>query len=78
MSNVLVEESSLQNIADAIRGKNKSIDKYKPSEMANAINNIQTLNGGGYKVNITQSEHQTITVSQQSFDNRTAGFTIDD
>lgn len=33
---------------------------------------------GGYKVNITQSEHQTITVSQPSFDNRTAGFTIDD
>ena len=35
------------------------------------------LKGGGYKVNITQSEHQTITVSQPSF-NRTAGFTIDD
>ena len=34
--------------------------------------------GGGYKVNITQSEHQTITVSQPSFNNRTAGFTIDD
>lgn len=33
---------------------------------------------GGYKVNITQSEHQTITVSQPSFNNRTAGFTIDD
>lgn len=78
MSNVLVEESSLQNIADAIRGKNKSTDKYKPSEMATAINNIQTLNGGGYKVNITQSEHQTITVSQSSFNNRTTMFTIDD
>lgn len=78
MSKVLIEESSLQNIANAIRAKNKGTDKYKPSEMATAIDNIQTLNGGGYKVNITQSEHQTITVSQPSFDNRTAGFTIDD
>lgn len=33
---------------------------------------------GGYKVNITQSEHQTITVSQPSFNNQTAGFTIND
>lgn len=78
MSKVLIEESSLQNIANAIRAKNKGTDKYKPSEMATAIDNIQTLNGGGYKVNITQSEHQTITVSQPSFDNQTSGFTIDD
>lgn len=78
MSKVLVEESSLQNIANAIRTMSNKTDKYMPSEMATAINNIQTLKGGGYKVNITQSEHQTITVSQFSFDNRTAGFTIDD
>lgn len=78
MSKVLVEESSLQNIANAIRTMSNKTDKYMPSEMATAINNIQTLKGGGYKVNITQSEHQTITVSQFSFDNRTAGFTIND
>lgn len=34
--------------------------------------------GGGYKVNITQSEHQTITVSQSSSTNKTTGFTIED
>lgn len=78
MANVLINDTYLKAIGEAIRSKLGTVLKYKPSEMATAINNIQTLNGGGYKVNITQSEHQTITVSQSSFDNRTAGFTIDD
>ena len=42
MSNVLVEESSLQNIATAIRAKNGSSDTYTPSEMSTAISNIPT------------------------------------
>ena len=78
MANVLINDTYLKAIGDAIRSKLGTVLKYKPSEMATAINNIQTLKGGGYKVNITQSEHQTITVSQPSFNNRTAGFTIDD
>ena len=78
MANVLINDTYLKAIGEAIRSKLGTVLKYKPSEMATAINNIQTLKGGGYKVNITQSEHQTITVSQQSFNNRTAGFTIDD
>lgn len=78
MANVLINDTYLKAIGEAIRSKLGTVLKYKPSEMATAINNIQTLNGGGYKVNITQSEHQTITVSQPSFNNRTAGFTIDD
>lgn len=40
MSNVLVNETSLQNIASAIRTKNGSSDTYTPSEMAAAIENI--------------------------------------
>lgn len=40
MSKVLVTESYLTDIGDAIRSKNGSTAKYKPSEMANAINNI--------------------------------------
>ena len=40
MSKVLVNESSLTGIADAIRGKNGSTDTYKPSEMAAAITAI--------------------------------------
>lgn len=46
MSNVLIEESTLQNIANSIRAKNGSTDTYKPSEMSGAISNIQTGDGG--------------------------------
>lgn len=47
MSKVLVNESSLTGIADAIRGKNGSTDTYKPSEMAAAITAISGGGGGG-------------------------------
>ena len=42
MSKVLVTESYLVDIGDAIRNKNGSTTKYKPSEMATAINDITT------------------------------------
>lgn len=42
MANVLVEETSLSNIASAIRGKNGGTAVYKPGEMAAAINNLPT------------------------------------
>ena len=45
MANVLVEETSLQNIANSIREKTGTTDTYKPSEMASAISSIET--GGG-------------------------------
>lgn len=45
MSKVLVTESNLQNIANAIRTKNGSSDTYTPSEMSTAIENIPS--GGG-------------------------------
>ena len=44
MANVLVDDTSLTAIANAIREKNGKLIKYKPSEMANAISNIS---GGG-------------------------------
>lgn len=37
MANKLYEESHIQNIANAIRGKNGLTDKYNVSEMAEAI-----------------------------------------
>lgn len=46
MANVLVEETSLSNIASAIRGKNGSTAVYKPGEMAAAITNLPTGGGG--------------------------------
>jgi hypothetical protein len=45
MSKVLVNETSLAGIADAIRGKNGTSVTYKPSEMAEAIISLPT--GGG-------------------------------
>ena len=42
MANVLVEETSLQNIANSIREKTGTTDTYKPSEMATAIENIES------------------------------------
>ena len=53
MANVLVEETSLSNIASAIRGKNGSTAVYKPGEMAAAITNLPT--GGGDTETITFS-----------------------
>lgn len=47
MANVLVEETSLSNIASAIRGKNGSTAVYKPGEMAAAITNLPTGGGSG-------------------------------
>ena len=43
MDQVLVTETSLEDIADAIREKNGSEDTYKPSQMATAIEAIETI-----------------------------------
>lgn len=40
MANVIINDVHLTNIGNAIREKNKSNDRYKPSQMANAIKNI--------------------------------------
>ena len=42
MSKVLVNETSLSGIANSIRAKNGTETTYKPSEMAAAIDAIQT------------------------------------
>lgn len=44
MANVLVQEASLQGIADAIRSKNGTQNTYKPAQMADAI---KAISGGG-------------------------------
>lgn len=53
MANVLVQDSSLQAIANAIRAKNGESTLYKPGEMAAAITAIPTGGGsgeGGYTI----------------------------
>lgn len=73
MSKVLVTESYLTDIGDAIRAKNKSTTKYKPSEMAEAISSITggdpavVINSDSpWKYSITQKEHENITVNASS------------
>lgn len=46
MTNVVIDDTNLKNIASAIREKNGTTDSYKPSEMSNAIKNIETGGGG--------------------------------
>ena len=46
MANVLVQDTSLTAIADAIRGKNGTETTYKPAEMAAAIVNLPSGGGG--------------------------------
>ena len=66
MANVLVEETSLENIADAIRLKNGQTTKYKPAQMADAIS---AISGGGItptgtkQINITQNGTTTENVT---------------
>lgn len=57
MAQVLVNESSIEDIADAIRAKNGSSDTYLPSEMGDAIRNIPAGGGGvtGVKGNAESS-----------------------
>lgn len=43
MAMVIVEDSILLSIANAIRSKNGSEEKYKPSEMAQAIATLNTV-----------------------------------
>ena len=78
MGQVLVDSDSLTAIGDAIRKKTNQVIKFKPAEMPAAINNINSLKLGGYKVNITQSDHQTIHVVQSTFSDQKSSFTIED
>lgn len=62
MANVLVQESSLQDIADAIRSKNGTQNTYKPAQMADAI---EAISGGSITptgtINITANGTHDVT-----------------
>lgn len=67
MSKVLVTESYLSDIGDAIRNKNGGTTKYKPSEMAAAIKAItagnvwDSLVHNGSTTDITDTDTGTFT-----------------
>lgn len=50
MANVIINDTNLSNIADAIRSKNKSTETYKPGEMAAAIAALQLSENGSFSV----------------------------
>ena len=56
MANVLVEETSLSNIASAIREKSGGSATYKPGEMAAAISNLPTGSGSSDNVELKIGE----------------------
>ena len=59
MANVIINDTNLSNIANAIRSKNGSNETYKPSEMAAAISALAI--GGG--INIDASNLAIVDVS---------------
>lgn len=73
----LVKEEYLQDMANAIREKNGSTDTYKPSEMANAIREIEV--GGGIKEspNLFSYPYTSFTVNGvECVDNKDGSFTL--
>lgn len=67
MAKVLITESTLEDIADAIRVKANTNRTYKPSEMAAAINNLEDEEHQPAHINIAQTNNQTITVNANLF-----------
>lgn len=61
MSKVMITESYLEDIADAIRTKNGSSDTYKPAEMADAIEDIPGGITPSGTINITQNGTTDVT-----------------
>lgn len=58
MSKVLIEDSTLTDIADSIRNKNGTETTYKPSEMSSAIDNIPS---GGISENAAKIQFDSTT-----------------
>ena len=69
---VLVNESSLENIANAIRSKNGDTAKYKPSEMSSAISNITTTISPNYTVKFDSVNKKTISLDWLRTNNMTS------
>lgn len=76
MSKVLVNNSSLADIAAAIREKNESDTKYKPAEMGAAIRDIES--GGGDFVGIKYSDFDSYRGNPRVADARSLSTDRDD
>ena len=76
MANVFVEESSLHDIASAIREKNQTADTYTPSQMAAAIQSIPTGGKAAVLVPKAITENGTYDPADDSADGYSA-LTVD-
>ena len=63
----LVSKSALTAIGNAIRAKNGSTTKYKPSEMADAIKNIAGSGDTSKRFTVVQKPNQTLSVVPNSY-----------
>lgn len=69
MAKKLYEETDIQAIASAIRGKNGTTETYKTSEMADAITNLPTSGGSeAIIVPLTVTENRTYTAIEGGVD----------
>lgn len=64
MSKIILEDSTMTNIADAIRNKNGETGQYLPSEMPSKIEAIETGGSGLIKINNNFSYLDSIDVSK--------------
>ena len=62
MSKVLIEDTTLSDIADSIRNKNGTETTYKPSEMSSAIDNIPSggISESGAKIELDTTTNTDI------------------
>lgn len=67
MSKVVITDTYLTNIANAIRGKNGSSDTYTPSEMASAITNIPSSTESVYEVDSIEEMEELTNVSENDY-----------
>ena len=58
MATVIINDSHLTNIANAIRGKNGGTATYKPSEMGTAITNIKTVPSEAFVIGENQGNYK--------------------
>ena len=66
MTKVLVTDTNLTNIANAIREKNGETTSYKVDEMANAIDNISTSGGTAEDLSSELSAQNTLITTQET------------
>ena len=57
MGKVILNDTTLTSIADAIRNKNGEINTYLPSEMPQKILDIQSGGGSDYNINFYYARH---------------------